>query len=536
MLSIVVTGRNDDYAGGFRDRLFRTCRHNVASLAAAGIDHEFVLVEWNPVPGRPLLASLFTDAFPNARAVVVSSEVHDWHSANPHMPFDEMAAKNVGLRRAKGEWAIAVNADILLGREVVGRLRGSGLRADTLYRAHRIDVPADVPDEDVEETDRSLASGEGSRPPAYYLGAGGDFCLAATPLWHRLGGFNQRVRFSTRAKDWQFFLSAAALGVDVKFLGKVFHLDHEGGFRNTPPEERGSVRAHFGGLWDIEFGLPLAANPDWGFPALASRRLTERVEELRLSSATVPHVGSDALAQYLAWPPGEPDNFSAALAHAVFAVAVAGRSLEVHPSTPKEAAAAVGMAAVARAFGVETHVEWDWTALSERNLFGASAPSRRSGRGDVRLSRHGDGWALSVPGRSRPCNPQPRRLRCEGPAHNPMLGRRLLRAWLRLRELGARRVAIYGAGGHTEELLRWGVPDCFSVDAVLVTNGGMGDIGGIPVRSVHAVSPSDFDAVLLSSIPYEAEMADNARSAGFGVVVPLWSDWPREFWAEARAV
>jgi hypothetical protein len=535
MISIVVTGRNDDYAGGFQDRLFRTCRHNSTRLTEAGLAHEFVLVEWNPVEGRPLLARAFCTAFDNAHAFVVPADVHRRHVSNPHMSFDEMAAKNVGIRRARGEWIVATNADILFGSELIERLRHGDLRGDVLYRAHRIDVPADVSDPEVDGTFTVLASGEGSRPPAYYLGAGGDFGLAGATLWHRLGGFNQRVRFSTRAKDWQFFLSAAALGVDIEFIGRVFHLDHEGGFRNTPPEERDSGRAHFGGAWDVEFGLPLEADPDWGLPDAAIRDAGERIVELCAGETPAFDSQPDHLEDYLAWPAGVPDTFSAALVHAVFSAAEAGRALRVKPSSAKEAVATAGAAAVAESFGLEVSCDWIWPTLEGFSLW---LPDRKGASGALTFCPCSDqgAWGLFEPGGARLEGPLPTLRPPLEPRHNPLLGRRLLRAWLRMRDAGVTRLAIYGAGGHTEEVFRWGVPDRFAVEAILVTGEGGGEIDGIPVRSIRDVAPEEFDAVLLSSIPYEAEMEDAARQAGFGTVIPLWGDWPRRFWGLFKTV
>jgi hypothetical protein len=534
MISIVVTGRNDEYAGGFRDRLLRTCRHNASRLAAAGIEHEFVLVEWNPVAGRPLLAEAFCEAFHNARAIVVPLGIHRRHVTNPHMPFDEMAAKNVGLRRSRGAWTIATNADILFGPDLVERLRAGLFRDDTLYRAHRIDVPADTDDDALDIGVASLPSGEGASPPCYYLGAGGDFCLAATRLWHRLGGFNQRVRFSTRAKDWQFFLSAAGRGVAIEFIGKIFHLDHAGGFRNTPPSERNSGAVHFGGLWDIEFGLPLVADPSWGFPDAREGAVGDRVAEL--SGPAAEEVEEDGLAECLAWPAGAADRFSALAAHAVFRAAECGTPLHIEASCARDAVAIAGLAAVGAAHGVVVTSAWTWPPLPDLRPRPLSCPAGVPGAGGLAMTRAGGRFEL-VGSSADPIGWLPTRLPLGDVPHNPMLGRRLLRAWLRLCEIGARRLAIYGAGSHTEELLRWGVPDRFSVQAVLVTTAQPSDgrfLAGVPVRGIGEVSPADVDAVLLSSIPYESEMAETARQAGFATVVPLWSDWPREFWNKSQ--
>ena len=533
MISVVVTGRNDGYGGRFTDRLFRTCRHNTALLHAAGIEHELLLVEWNPVPDQPILGEAFTETFPNARAIVVSPAVHRRHVTNPYMPFDEMAAKNVGIRRAAGDWTLVTNADILFGRPLVDAIRAGDLRADMLYRAHRIDIDPGVADEEIEGAVRPLRSGEGTRPPCYYLGAGGDFCLAATSLWRRLGGFNQRIRFSTRAKDWQFFLSAAARDIPIEFLGRVYHLDHEGGFRNTAVEERAGAGVHFGGLWDIEFGLPLATDPQWGFPDLAESSGGDRWSTLLQAGGPDPGVeAADRLLEsHLAWPAGTPDLFSALAAHAVFAAAVRRCPLAVSIEHSREAVALAGLSAVGEACGVSIHADWSWAGLSGLTLRPFRPVSSRRAEPSLQLVGDGGEWTLSAGSPGTGTAPSfPARRPVLTPAHNPMLGRRLLRAWLHLQRMGARRLALFGAGGHTLEVLEWGLPDEFTLEAILVSEGGGGSLEGLPVVPIDAVDPASFDAVVLSSIPFEAEMAELAARRGFRSVLSLWSDWPRTFW------
>src|SRR5436190_12004747 len=196
MLTVIVAGRNDDDGKDFRERRFRTALHNSAMLAGNGIEFEYLLAEWNPLPDRPPLSEEFVDRVPNARAVIIPSEIHRKYSLNPQMPFHEMPAKNAAIRRARGDVIIVTNADILFGEGLVRRIAAGGWRANTLYRAHRIDVSPELDWDDIQNPANQLASGEGTEVPPYYLGAGGDFCLATRRLWHFLGGFNERIRFS----------------------------------------------------------------------------------------------------------------------------------------------------------------------------------------------------------------------------------------------------------------------------------------------------------------------------------------------------
>src|SRR5262245_12938199 len=244
MLTVIVAGRNDDYGKDFRSRLLRTALHNSALLNAAGIQFEYVLAEWNPLTDRPALAEEFVERTPNARAVIIPSEIHQKYSLNAQMPFHEMAAKNAALRRARGDVIVLTNADILFSEQLIERIAAGGWSVDVLSPAHRIDVNPDLPWREIKKPENQLASGEGTLSPAYYMGAGGDFCLAVRQLWRRLGGFNERIRFSTRAKDWQFFLSAAAQDIGIEFIGDVYHLDHDCGLRNTSPSERNADTVH----------------------------------------------------------------------------------------------------------------------------------------------------------------------------------------------------------------------------------------------------------------------------------------------------
>ncbi len=133
-LSIVVTGRNDDFGGDFNGRFFRALRFNHDQLTRAGVTHEFVFVEWRPIEGRPYLATVTGAEFPDLRPAqlqcyVVDPAYHDALNLNPRLQFQEFIAKNVGIRRATGQFVLTTNTDIYLGRGVIESSRGAGARA-----------------------------------------------------------------------------------------------------------------------------------------------------------------------------------------------------------------------------------------------------------------------------------------------------------------------------------------------------------------------------------------------------------------------
>jgi hypothetical protein len=510
-LSLVVAGRNDDYGKDFRERLFRTSLHNSALLEAAGIDFEYLLAEWNPLPDRALLSEEFVERVPNARTVVIPPAVHQQYGLNPRMPFHEMAAKNAALRRAHGEFVIVTNADILFSEDLVSRIASWQFASDTLYRAHRIDVNPELTWADMRKPLNQLPSGEGLLPPTPYLGAGGDFCLASRSLWHSLRGFNETVRFSTRAKDWQFFLSALAQGVHVEFIGDVYHLDHEGGFRNTNASELNSDVVHFGKWWDIEFGLPVFNSPSWGLHDLSDGfSLNGNIGILHAQDYAVSEEQNRLDREVMSWitrTPGTDETQAAVLLHTICAAHRERRRLIFRLNSSTLAATLCGFEAVASRYGVAIHCDWNWPAVP-----GYSIPPFAS---EPKVLREEDWVIEEIDGvlTGQP-NGLPSKLPIKTPEFNPVLARRILRAYLELQEKGQARIVIYGGGSHTAALLQWGMPDIFELVAT------------VDSRTLSTVADrTDVDAVLLSSASFESDLAETCREYRIGNVVALYGDW-----------
>jgi hypothetical protein len=534
MLTVIVTGRNDDYGKDFRKRLFRTALHNSALLEQEGIDFEYILAEWNPLPDRPPLAEEFVERVPNARAIVIPPQIHRLYTLNPLMPFHEMAAKNAALRRAHGDVIIATNADILFSEGLVARIAAVGWAPDILYRAHRIDVDPDLSWNEAKDSANHLSSGEGSLSPPYYLGAGGDFCLAARSLWHSLGGFNERIRFSTRAKDWQFFLSAATQGIGIAFIGDVYHLDHEDGFRNTAPGERNAAAAHFGRWWDIEFGLPATNSPDWGFGNAREHphRNDPRIMVIESNDYSVHEVQDRLDREMMNWltsPPGTPDTNTAVLLHSICAAHRKRRRLICRIRHAALAVTLSGLDAVAARFGVEISCDWIWpeiTGYTMRPFTSAPGVARDS---DWIVEDVDYGLRVYENGSGYPVDILPRLTQVNEPEFNPVLTRRLLYAYLRLQSEGTTNIAIYGAGGHTQQLLRWGVPDNLELAGIVSTEE-------IPQLLEAGGEKQPAGTILLSSASYESDMLQTCRDLGIVNVIALYSDWPRDLWSVGVAV
>lgn len=287
-LTLVVTGRNDDFGGDFNTRFFRALRFNHDRLTEAGVSHEFVFVEWCPIEGRPYLATLLSREFRRLGAeqlhsVVVDPAYHDAVSLNPRIRFQEFIAKNVGVRRARGQFVLTTNTDIYLGRGIVDHLARLSLDPRVLYRTPRHDLKGNSDttfmDWDVLHDPRNLELINPVRPPLF-TNASGDFLLLDRATYHELRGFNEVYRTAKIHLDGNFCRKAYVWGVPLVNLDSpVFHVG-----RGTLHAQRGAYAHRPGDApWgDIKWNSAVlyVNGEEWGLGDAPERVLDECVTYL----------------------------------------------------------------------------------------------------------------------------------------------------------------------------------------------------------------------------------------------------------------
>lgn len=114
LLSIVITGRNDNYLGDFKYRI-TTC----INFLCSGLEKisslekiELLVVDWNSEIGLNRVIDLSLAAKRVTRFIIVPPETAKANS--PHgINFRAEMACNVGVRRAKGQYIMSMPADII---------------------------------------------------------------------------------------------------------------------------------------------------------------------------------------------------------------------------------------------------------------------------------------------------------------------------------------------------------------------------------------------------------------------------------------
>lgn len=149
-ISIVATTRNDNHGGDLLKRTTAFVNSVFEQSKKWNVSVELILVEWNPPNDKPLLKEVLPKpkaGYPvTLKYVVVPNETHEKFKNADTMPLYQMIAKNVGIRRAEGEFILCTNIDILFSDASFEIFSKKNLEKGKYYRANRCDIPKEVMD------------------------------------------------------------------------------------------------------------------------------------------------------------------------------------------------------------------------------------------------------------------------------------------------------------------------------------------------------------------------------------------------------
>ncbi|WP_421898389.1 hypothetical protein [Marinoscillum sp.] len=260
-LSIILCGRNDHYGDDFIDRLERSLSWNAELAARHHLQTELVFVNYHPEKNQKCISQLdiwpFSDYW-TTRIITVRAESDD---------FLEFPAKNIGIRRANGQYFLLSNADILLPENFFRSFHQWITQNNTLYRADRMNVAMAPGTETslVNTADEYCVKGgifyrpsfiphsiySALLPPylsarrvvysclpfllrkseqfllKHHFTASGDFTLAHRDIWLKLRGFREETPISTHV-DSLFLLKALSHQIKIQELPMaVLHQSHD---------------------------------------------------------------------------------------------------------------------------------------------------------------------------------------------------------------------------------------------------------------------------------------------------------------------
>lgn len=245
-ISIILTGRNDNYGKNFIERLARCLKSNIENFEKAKADFEIIMVDFNPYGDdylykNALLKDYLSD--PRVKNIIVDRSVIEEEQLNP-TTFYEYFGKNVGARASSGQLLMMTNSDIVFSEELIQSIIDAASdpeKNDVFYRTRwRCEV------------DLNQESVVGITPFDLYQPNNPDGHLCATysgdaTMFSRevffdiTTGYNEgepghRTSSNQSSMDGEILWNAWNNGKALKFLnGPYYHISHE------RPEPRDSV-------------------------------------------------------------------------------------------------------------------------------------------------------------------------------------------------------------------------------------------------------------------------------------------------------
>jgi hypothetical protein len=256
-LSIVYSCNNRGYGNDFIGRT-QACIDNLFYLSAkVGLDADVTFVEWNPPLDKPRVSQVLNwqnKTLP-VRFIEVPEEVHNRVPNPRNTTFWEMWAKNIGIRRATGDYVLSANPDNIYSEALIARLKslepGTFYRTDSydtlngevfqIHRAceslvHRADgwKPNGSPGFVVPEAD-----GKFPYPPLLgrleplHFNKSGDFFLMAREQWHIMHG-HPETDYTVTTDGETVYLAAAHGWRQIVLPEPTYHLHHSRDERHCP--------------------------------------------------------------------------------------------------------------------------------------------------------------------------------------------------------------------------------------------------------------------------------------------------------------
>ena len=325
ILSIVVTARNDDHGGDLISRIQTFLDGWRMGATEERLKSEIILVEWNPPQEKPFLSDVLqgmTNEWMDLRCIRVPQSIHQRFAHSDRLPLYQMIAKNVGIRRADGEWILATNVDILFNRPMIRFLRDAPLDPSALYRATRFDCgQSSVPlgmglDAGIAFCERNLVrinannrtipvptkqclqpiQSKWDKPgwiePVIAAGmnrplfsnACGDFTLMHCDAWEKMRGYPE-------IPLWSIYIDGlalhAALGLGLHQIElmdplRIYHIEHGGGWAVDKNSDKNEISLDYVKHYQpwcralVEGSAEPVNPPDWGLANLNLEETTIR--------------------------------------------------------------------------------------------------------------------------------------------------------------------------------------------------------------------------------------------------------------------
>lgn len=284
-LSIIATTRNDNHGEDLLERTIAFVTGVFDQAKKWNFPVELIIVEWNPPAGEKLLQDVLPKPEENSlvklKYIIVPNSIHKTFKNGDSIPLYQMIAKNVGIKRASGEFILCTNIDILFSDDCFKFFAEKKMKKGVFYRTNRCDIPKAVMDLPTlserlkfgqNNTMKRLGKTQGHEvlalPSFFYLfdrttklinyltlivwklfhkgqfphfiidfEACGDFTMMSKQDWEDIDGYPELDMYSIHI-DSMGLWAASALGkkqVILPYTAPIYHIYHEDGWASDNP-------------------------------------------------------------------------------------------------------------------------------------------------------------------------------------------------------------------------------------------------------------------------------------------------------------
>ena len=243
-LSAVVITRNDNYGGNLNDRA-TYCLNSLVNTF-----DEVILVDWNSPDNKPQLWDIQDkiDLKGNLKHIVITPEIASMLTNNDPQAqvCCETLARNIGIRRATGDYIVSTNIDVIAPRrDQLEKTINNDLNTNTFYTISRRHIEwKDIEGfhggerkyDDWEELRNHLIENSEERKYEEKVVDGddysivnccGDFQLAHRDIWSEIRGFEEELIYVLYS-DTNVQKKAVKHGFELKaiYSPALFHIYH----------------------------------------------------------------------------------------------------------------------------------------------------------------------------------------------------------------------------------------------------------------------------------------------------------------------
>ncbi len=138
--SIIFVNRNDNYGSDQKQRIELFIKYyEIVVKKYPGI-FEFLICDWNPPENKQSLEEAFKwDNLQNVTHYSILKEIHQQLCPDNSRPILDYVGRNFLARRAKGEFIMIINQDILLSQSLIDFIGQEKLKKNYFYRCDRYD-------------------------------------------------------------------------------------------------------------------------------------------------------------------------------------------------------------------------------------------------------------------------------------------------------------------------------------------------------------------------------------------------------------